>query len=280
MPFVKLDTGILDSSLWIDREARECFVTALLMAVPRQFSEPISQLEVRTLERTGFVAPPGWYGFVAAAGPGIVRRAMITDQEAGLSALERLGSPEAESRNPEHDGRRMIRIDGGYLVLNFMLYRERDEGAAARMRLYRARKAGCVTANGDDVTCNSAELQRTVTEAEAEADKKIYVAKPRSELHKNIIAAYHEILPDLPAVKTWPERRKRKLDARIDERLSEGKQANLVAYWAGYFRKVAASDFLCGRSKADWRCPGLEWLLEAKNFEKVIEGGHDNARPA
>lgn len=140
MPFVKLDTGILDSTLWLDRDARECFVTALLMAIPQEFEKPIQQIEVNTLEHTDFAAPPGWYGFVPAAGVAIVRRAGIPDIERGFAALVRLGSPEAESRSPEFEGRRMIRINGGYLILNFMKYRDRDYTGAERAKRYRSRR--------------------------------------------------------------------------------------------------------------------------------------------
>lgn len=93
--------------------------------------------------------------------------------------------------------------------------------------------------------------------------------------HQEVIATYHELLPNLPAIKDWPERRRCKLDARIRERLAAGKPADTIAYWRELFAKVAASDFLCGR-KTDWRCPGLEWLLEPRNFTKLIEGAHDN----
>lgn len=96
-----------------------------------------------------------------------------------------------------------------------------------------------------------------------------------SNLHDQIIATYHEVLPDLPAVRDWPERRRKKLEARIGERLKAGKQADQVSYWRALFTNVQASDFLCGR-KSDWRCPGLEWLLEPKNFTKVIEGAYRN----
>lgn len=139
MAFVKLDCGFLDSSLWVDREARELFITALLMAVPHELKEPAAQIEVRTLAETGFVVPPGWYGFIAAAGAGIVRRAGM-EAEAGMAALERLGAPEPESRTPDFDGRRLVRIAGGYIALNYDHYRQRDYTAKERMKRYRASK--------------------------------------------------------------------------------------------------------------------------------------------
>lgn len=139
MAFVKLDTGILDSTLWVERECREVFITALLLAMPAEIERPLPQYEVRSLARTGFVVPPGWYGFIAAAGVGIIRRALI-EQELGLQALERLGAPDPESRSPEFDGRRLARVEGGYIVLNFIKYREKDATNAKRQERWRLRQ--------------------------------------------------------------------------------------------------------------------------------------------
>ena len=117
MAFVKLDCGILDSTLWFERSARELFITALLMAEPYELKEPVNQIEVRTLNETGFVVPPGWYGMVHASSLGIIHRAQM-DVESGMAALEQLGNPEKESRTPDFEGRRMVRVDGGFLILN------------------------------------------------------------------------------------------------------------------------------------------------------------------
>lgn len=137
--FVKLDCGMLDSTIWADREARELFITALLMAEPRELLQDEAQIEVRSLQETGFKVPSGWYGFVSAAGVGIVARAKM-EIEVGLSALERLGRPEADSRTPDFEGRRLVRINGGYIALNFAKYREKDHTAAERSRRYREKK--------------------------------------------------------------------------------------------------------------------------------------------
>ena len=139
MAFVKLDCGILDSTIWPDREAREIFITALLMAKPHELFEGTPQIHVQTLDPTGFEVPAGWYGFIGAAGTGIIRRAGI-DMEAGIAALERLGAPEMESRTPEFEGRRLVRINGGYIALNYHKYREKDHTAAIRAKRYRASK--------------------------------------------------------------------------------------------------------------------------------------------
>jgi hypothetical protein len=139
MAYVKLDTSILNSTIWHDQDARIVFLTALLMAYPEEIREPLPQIEVRSLEPTGWTVPPGWYGFVPSAGIGIVDHAGIP-QEEGFAALERLGAPDQSSRSPEFEGRRLIRVSGGYILLNYVAYREKDHGAADRMRRYRERK--------------------------------------------------------------------------------------------------------------------------------------------
>lgn len=139
MAFVKLDCGLLDSTLWPDRDARELFITALLMARPKAFVTALRQLEVRTLNETGFEIPAGSYGFIEAAGTGIIRRAGM-DTEAGLAALERLGAPELESRTPDFGGRRLVRVAGGYVALNYAKYRDKDHTASERSKRYREKK--------------------------------------------------------------------------------------------------------------------------------------------
>lgn len=169
--FVKLDAGMLDSTLWLDLDGRNVFLTALLMAEPHELAEPVPQLHVDSLEPTGWTLPPGWYGLVRAAGPGIVRRSGLRAKR-GMEALRRLGEPDPGSRSNDFDGRRLVRVDGGYLVVNFMRYRDRDYSAAERMRKLRERQREqkSVTAlrrNDRNVHPNVTQQR---TEAEAEAD--------------------------------------------------------------------------------------------------------------
>lgn len=140
MGFVKLDCRILDSTLWPDREARELFITALLMAKPHYLETAAKQLKIRSLEETGFTIQPGRYGLIDAAGSGIIRRSGMA-MEAGLSALERLGEPEPMTTSAGFEGRRMVRVDGGFIVLNFAKYRDKDHTAAERAKRYRDKKS-------------------------------------------------------------------------------------------------------------------------------------------
>lgn len=198
------------------------FLTALLMAEPREFREPVPQIKVRTLDLTGWSAPQGWYGFVPAAGSGIVRRAGGMSPDDGLNALERLGNPEQESRSQEFDGRRLIRVNGGYLVLNFEKYRERDYGAAERTRRWRERQR--VTRNGDAVT-------RNVTQAEAEAEN-----RSRSSESKTTASGF---APDSPPMALASH-----LFARMRENNPNAKEPNFQA-WA------AAIDLMLRRDKRE-----------------------------
>lgn len=159
--FVKLGVGILESTLWSDRDARDLFITALLMASPHELREPAAELQTNDTAPTGWVVPPGWYGFVPAAGIGIVRRAGM-DREAGMRALASMAKPDPESRSPEHDGRRMVRVDGGFIILNYMKYRDRDYTAAERMKRWRDRKKKALLQR------DAVDVTRNITQAEAE----------------------------------------------------------------------------------------------------------------
>jgi hypothetical protein len=219
-------------------------------------------------------------GYVDMTPPAIAARTSIP-LDIILKGIELLESPDKYSRTPDCDGRRIELVDPnrpwGWRIVNYLKYRQmasaEDKREADRKRIADKRASERDRTRQD---ATSSEVSQTVAdvahvEAEAEA-KKIYGASPLA--HDLVIEAFHEILPELPRVKSWPERRRQKLRARIAERVKQGKPADTVDYWRSLFRKVAGSDFLCGR-KTDWRAD-LEWLLESKHFDKLIEGGYDN----
>jgi len=89
--------------------------------------------------------------------------------------------------------------------------------------------------------------------------------------HQQIIDLYHEVLPELPAVKVWTDKRRKMLGARW----REDRKRQSLTYWRRFFAFVACSDFLTGRlppnpGRAPWRA-SLDWLINAENFVKVIE---------
>lgn len=249
MSFVKLDTRILDSTLWLDRDQRDVFVTALLMAEPYELPEPAEQLEVDSLEPTGYVVPAGWYGLVAAAGPGIVRRALVAP-EGGVEALCALGSPDPESRTSAFEGRRLVRVNGGYLILNYMRFRDRDETAAQRMRRYRERqKAGShptpVTRNSDDATRKS-DVADADADADAEKKDQEHVPPAAPRARRKAKTPLPEGFGISDRVKAWAEREGHA--PRLDQHLTSfllkaGKHGYAYADWDAAFMEAVRENW-------------------------------------
>jgi len=130
------------------------------------------------------------------------------------------------------------------------------------------------------VTNSQEEDQEKVAKAtlSANADPK---PKPRAIPpcpHVEIVALYHEILPANPGIKVWDGAREEALRTRWKE---DEKRQNLD-YWRRYLTYVSKSPFLTGREHgANERpfLPGLDWLVKAANFAKVIEGRyHDKGQ--
>jgi len=113
MSFTKLDSGIVDSSLWAyPAEERIVWITLLAKA-----------------DETGFVR---------ISFSGLVRAANVSE-EATRRAIEKFTAPDNESRTEEYGGRRIERLEGGWIILNYMKYREKTDRDAHReyMRKYR-----------------------------------------------------------------------------------------------------------------------------------------------
>jgi hypothetical protein len=96
---------------------------------------------------------------------------------------------------------------------------------------------------------------------------------PSRTPYKQIVELYHRICKSLPRVKVLNETRKRLIRARWKEHPD-------MSFWEEYFKRVEASDFLCGRSEPSGGRPpfmaDFEWLIRPSNFVKVIEGRYDN----
>jgi hypothetical protein len=98
--------------------------------------------------------------------------------------------------------------------------------------------------------------------------------------HQEILDAYHELLPELCAMRSWTDHRKTLLRARWRE---EPKRQN-VEWWRTFFSWVRKSDFLMGRGPGkDGQAPfqaDLEWLIRPRNFAKLADGKYHRNRPA
>jgi hypothetical protein len=82
-------------------------------------------------------------GVVEGSVPGLANLCRLSTSEM-RTALKKLSEPDPDSRSPEHEGRRIQAIEGGWLLLNYAKYREKavaGEGSRAPYyRAYRARK--------------------------------------------------------------------------------------------------------------------------------------------
>jgi len=147
----KIFNKIVDSSLWMEPDN----VRILFMM---------------------FIAIMDEDGFVNLAGVKNVAHRAIMPVDVTKDALEVLESPDADSSNPANEGRRIERVEGGWMVLNSSEYRgiatreHQKELNRKRVRRHRA-KAQCnapVTGGNEPVT---------PSEAEATSNQKHIVAK-------------------------------------------------------------------------------------------------------
>lgn len=90
--------------------------------------------------------------------------------------------------------------------------------------------------------------------------------------HQQIIALYHELLPECPQVRDWTPARQQQLRARWNE---DPRRQNL-GYWRQFFEYVKKCGFLVGRGAGDRPfVADLEWLTKSKNFTKIREGKYE-----
>lgn len=156
----KIFTKILDSSIWLETDStRIVWLT--------------------------FIAAMDESGFCQFASPANLAHRARVSPEATAEALKVLESPDTNSSDPDHDGRRIERVPGGWMVLNSSKYREivtralGQEKTRERVARFRANKRTVtpVTKCNDSVTPSE-------TDTEAKADigrKRSAVASPTSD---------------------------------------------------------------------------------------------------
>jgi len=98
--------------------------------------------------------------------------------------------------------------------------------------------------------------------------------------HQRIIDAYHEILPELPRVKTWEGQRPKHLAARWKHIFTRRKCMSSeegVEYFRKFFLYIRESPFLMGQTAKPFRC-SLPWIVKAENYAKIIESNYHHAQ--
>lgn len=223
------------------------------------------------------------------------------------SALDELEAPDAESRSPEEEGRRILRLDEhrawGWRVVNYLKYRairneddRREQNRAAQIK-WRSKQSKPASAKVSPASAQSAH-----TEAEAEAlntptsgdvgcarqDAEHPPAGPKlvetpgvtACPHRELLALWAEVLPTLPQhhPDQWRGSRSDHLRARWRETAVAKHwrtQAEGITYFRRLFAYVGQSPFLVGQAHDPKRRPffcELAWLVKPPNWAAVIEG--------
>jgi hypothetical protein len=165
MGYTKLFSSILGSSIWREDLATKIVWVTLLASADAD-------------------------GVVEASVPGLAHFAGVTINDAEV-ALRKFLSPDPYSRSPEHEGRRIEVVDGGWLLLNHAKYREKMSPEAVReqnrIRQQRHRKqektrhAESVTVR--DIRDKSRESRHTDTDTDTETDTGSKNRDPQAPLY-------------------------------------------------------------------------------------------------
>ncbi len=116
--------------------------------------------------------------------------------------------------------------------------------------------------------------------AETKTDNvvKIDSAKPQIP-YQQIIDAYHEALPELPAVRLQTEARRKAIKSRWMQMLNSDRGDGTLRYtdadsgirwWTQYFNHVRHNSHWLGDNDRGWTAD-FDWLLNLSNFTKVLE---------
>lgn len=170
-------------------------------------------------------------------------------------------------------------VTGGHnliTVINRRMSQAEKVRQSNRLRQQKCRSHKKVT---PPVTEKSLSLSSSSTSLKEKEQKKSGVVTPDETApavslscpHKEIIKLYHEILPTLRKVVKWTETRAKMLKARW----YENEEYQNLKWWEMFFKDVAASNFLTGKTKNPFYAD-LEWLIRPNNFVKVVEGKYKN----
>ena len=234
MGFTKLDSGIVDSSIW---------------------AEPLATRVVWVT----FLAKSNYHGIVKASRSGMLRSSNVMEKDFN-EAIQTLESPDSDSRSPEFDGRRIQKIEGGWQILNYQRYREfsySDSPSAIRQRRHREerRDRSLHVTKGCDISAS----------ASASESSSLSLTKNIEEIKGgwNEFAAKHN-LATITKIDPKSERG-RHLAARMAEKEWD---------FPKLLEVVAESPFLIGKKGKEPFFVTLDWLLWPGNYQRTMEGNY------
>jgi hypothetical protein len=143
-------------------------------------------------------------------------------------------------------------------IINWDVYQSDDDTKGKQKDNQRA--------NGGQTEGKRRATNEESKEIQERKEVKTYTSCP----HKKIIDLYHEILPELPPVKSWSNQNAKQLSARWKSKA----EYRDLEWWAWFFKKIKSSDFLMGRVKSFQA--SLRWITKAENFAKILNDEYRN----
>lgn len=233
--FTKLFSSILDSTIWQEpNETRLLWITMLAMSDAN--------------------------GEIQSSIPGLARRAAITLDQCEVG-LETLSSPDTYSRTKDHEGRRIMAVNGGWRLLNhgryraLLSYEERKEYNRVKQAERRAKTKSEMSNNVNDMSNNVNEstqcqhitdsrVQTTDTREREEASPALAHVVPtgrRFPDHAATIARINALRPEWGKPAQWTGAELHALhDAlRQLQEFTEDDWDGLRRYFAAYLEKGA-----------------------------------------
>lgn len=278
MSFAKLDSGIVNSTLWVQPDD-----------VLRVWIWMLSQADAN--------------GVVRVAAPALAMTCMKSVDRI-REILTLLESPDPDSRSSEAEGRRIRKVPGGWQIINYRAYRERVSAAEKREndRLRIAGKRAAVREPSPEIAgCRKvsqpvADVAQAEAEEEAEAEDQErrsappVGAAPPSDAHdpqsaaspsadripyRAIIDAYNAAMVNLVRARDLTPKRR----SLIRAAWLASPQRRDLRFWEAYFAECQDDDFHNGTGPyrpphENWR-PNFDYLLRADVVTKIFEAAMD-----
>lgn len=243
MGFTKLDEGILQSSI-VAEDSDTFKIWILLLAACKENG-------------------------VAYISPVFLSSICRMDLDLVLRALQKLQDPDPFSRSLDQDGRRVRRVDGGFEIINYQVYRTRSlkSAEAERKRLYRNKEKEEGEIREEEAEAEASGQSRTMSHPvrtnQDDVDKRRQVNKIMEAWNA---FAKKEGLPTIMAIPVGSAR-ERHLLARIKDGFDMEKALEAIHY----------QGFLKGENKDGW-VVNFDWILSPSNYLKLVEGNYTKVR--
>jgi hypothetical protein len=203
-------------------------------------------------------------GIVEGAIPGFASLARVSILEM-QEAVQILSSPDEFSRTPEHEGRRIEVIQGGWRILNYERYRNSYQSgrgtSAERTRRYRSKKK---------------ETKKNGTNGTKDRVHKTDACKTSRSVTCDAVTRYNEAEVDYWNLHCGELPKALALNTK---RLTQLNQRRKDKFWVEHYEesviRVASSDWCNGKSERGWRAT-FDWMLQPDVVLKIMEGKYDN----